>query len=46
MIRPGFTQEAQYDISTDNVIGFKRLRIEILEATNLDIKYRVLKHFN
>ena len=46
MLRPGFTQEAQYDISTDNIIGFKDLRLEVLEATNLEIKYRLLKHFN
>lgn len=46
MLRPGFTQDAQYDVSTDNIIGFKDLRLEVLEATNLEIKCRVLKHFN
>ena len=44
-IRPGFTQEAQYDLATDPVIGFKGARIEVLEATNTRLRYKVLKSF-
>jgi hypothetical protein len=45
LIRPGFAQEAQYDISAESVIGFKGVRIEIIEATNTKLRYRVLKSF-
>ena len=43
--RSPFNQEVQYDINDGNTIGFKGLRIEILEATNTKIKYRVLNSF-
>lgn len=45
LIRPGFTQEAQYDLSTEQTIGFKSVRIEVIEATNTRIKYKVLASF-
>lgn len=43
--RPAFTQELQYDLNESNVIGFQGARIEILEATNTKITYKVLSHF-
>ena len=43
--RPSFTQEVQYDLNDGKVIGFKGLKIEILETDNLKIKYKVLSHF-
>jgi len=45
MIRPGFTQEVQYDLGPDQTIGFKGVRIEVLSADNTRIKYKVLKSF-
>jgi hypothetical protein len=45
LIRPSFTQEVQYDLNDGRVIGFKGLKIEILETDNLKIKYKVLSHF-
>lgn len=45
MIRPGFTQEAQYDLASDSTIGFKGVRVEVIEATNTRLTYRVLKSF-
>lgn len=45
LIRPAFTQEAQYDISESDTIGFRKLRIQVLEATNTSIKYKVLSGF-
>lgn len=45
LIRPGFTQEAQYDITTDATVGFKGVRILVTEATNTRLKYKVLKSF-
>lgn len=46
MARPAFTQELQYDLSDGNIVGFKGLRIEILNTTNIEIEYRVLSSFN
>lgn len=45
LIRPGFTQEAQYDITTDTTVGFKGVRISVVDATNTRLRYKVLKSF-
>ena len=45
LMRPAFSQEASYDLSDSNVIGFKGARIEIIEATNTKLKYKVLSSF-
>ncbi len=45
MIRPSFSQEVQYDLSESNIIGFKGLRIEVLDATNTELRYRLLSNF-
>ena len=45
MARPSFTQEIQYDLAISQTIGFKSAELEILEATNTRISYRVLNHF-
>ena len=45
MARPSFTQEIQYDLAISKTIGFKSAELEILEATNTRISYRVLNHF-
>jgi hypothetical protein len=46
LMRTPFAQEVQYDLSLENVIGFKGARLEILEATNQYITYRVLRPFD
>ncbi len=43
--RPAFTQEIQYDITESNEIGFKGVRLIIVEATNREISYKVIKPF-
>lgn len=43
--RPAFTQELQYDLNDSNIIGFQGARLEILEATNTKITYKVISHF-
>jgi hypothetical protein len=43
--RPPFSQDIQYDLNDGAVIGFKGVRIEILEASNTRIKYRVISSF-
>lgn len=44
-IRPAFTQEFKFDMGEGKTIGVKGARVEVLEATNTEIKYRVLAHF-
>ncbi len=39
------SQDVQYDLKDGNVVGFKGARIEILEATNTKLAYRVLASF-
>ena len=44
--RPSFNNDVEYDLSSSNVIGYKGARIEIEEATNQQIKYKVISNFN
>ena len=46
MARPAFNQELQYDLNESNIVGFKGLRIEIVNATNTKIEYKILSSFN
>lgn len=43
--RPAFTQEVQYDLSENKIIGFRGMRIEIINASNTKIEYKVLNYF-
>ncbi|MEN0582266.1 hypothetical protein AAIG39_25180 [Phytobacter palmae] len=45
MARPAFNNDVEYDLSESKVIGYKGARIEIIEATNQSIKYKVLSNF-
>ena len=45
IIRAPFTQEIQYDLNESKIIGFKGARIEIVEATNMNLTYIVRKGF-
>lgn len=45
IMRAPFTQEAQYDLKDGNTIGFKGARIEVLEASNTSLSYKVLESF-
>jgi len=44
--RPAFSNEVEYDMSESSTIGYKGAKIEVIEATNEFIKYRVLQNFN
>lgn len=46
MARPAFNNDVEYDLSDSKVIGYKGARIEVIEATNEYIKYKVLQNFN
>lgn len=43
--RPAFTQDVQYDLSESKIIGFKGMRIDVLDASNTNIKYKILNPF-
>lgn len=45
VMRPAFSQEIQYDLNESKTIGFKGVRIEVVEATNTYLKYKILKSF-
>jgi hypothetical protein len=46
LARPAFNNDVEYDLGESPVIGYKGARIEVLEATNEYIKYKVLRNFN
>jgi len=41
MARPAFYQDLNYDLSESKIIGFRDIRIEVIEGTNTDIKFMV-----
>jgi hypothetical protein len=46
MARPAFNNDVEYDLSESTIIGYKGARIQVIEATNEHIKYKVLRNFN
>lgn len=46
LARPAFSNEVEYDLSESKLIGYKGARIEVIEATNQSIKYKVIQNFN
>lgn len=44
--RAAFTNEASYDLNESKVIGYKGARLEVLNATNTEITYKVLSGFD
>lgn len=46
MARPAFSNAVEYDLSASTLIGYQGAQLEIVEATNTSITYRVLRNFN
>jgi hypothetical protein len=44
--RPAFNNNVEYDLSESKSIAYKGARIEVIDATNQMIRYRVTKNFN
>lgn len=42
MARPAFSQQLQYDLTQDPVIGYQGARFKVLSATNTEVTYEVL----
>jgi hypothetical protein len=45
-MRPAFTQEVTYDLNMGEVIGFKGARFKVLDASNTELKYVLIKPFD
>lgn len=45
LARPAFSNEVEYDLTRSNVIAYKGARIEVLDATETSLTYRVLSGF-
>lgn len=46
LARPAFNNDVEYDLSESKQVGYKGALLEIIEATNQNIKYKVLRNFN
>lgn len=44
--RPAFSNDVDYDLSDSTTVGYKGARLEILEATNDHVTYRLISNFN
>lgn len=44
--RPAFNNEVEYDLSSSNIIAYKGAQLEIIEADNQQVRYRVVRNFN
>lgn len=46
LARPAFNNDVEYDLSESKEIGYKGALLQIIDANNQSIKYKVLKNFN
>lgn len=46
MARPAFNNNVEYDLTESKEIAYRGAQLEVLDATNRTIKYRVIKNFN
>ncbi len=46
LARPAFNNDVEYDLSQSNQIGYKGALLEVIDANNQTIKYKVIKNFN
>jgi hypothetical protein len=44
--RPAFNNDVEYDLSESKLIGYRGAELEVIEATNRSITYRVIRNFN
>ncbi|MBY5980040.1 hypothetical protein [Ferrimonas balearica] len=44
--RQAFNVDVEYDLSESNQISYKGATVEIIDASNKHIKYKVIRHFN
>ncbi|UIP29001.1 hypothetical protein [Photobacterium sp. TLY01] len=44
--RPAFNNDVEYDLNSSKLIGYKGARVEVIDASNELIKYKVIRNFN
>ncbi|MBR9901948.1 MAG: hypothetical protein GYB19_18030 [Rhodospirillales bacterium] len=44
--RPAFNNDVEYDLSESQIIGYKGSELEILDATNRNITFKLIRNFN
>lgn len=44
--RGAYSNDVEYDLSEGNIIGYAGAQLEIIEATNSQIRYKVITHFD
>lgn len=44
--RPAFNNDVEYDLNESKAIGYKGALLEVIDANNQSIKYKVLRNFN
>ena len=44
--RPAFNNEVEYDLSESKSIGYKGAELEVIDATNRSITFKVIRNFN
>lgn len=45
LARPAFNNDVEYDLAASRTIGYKGAQLEVIDANNNSITYRVLKNF-
>jgi hypothetical protein len=45
MARPAFSNNVEYDLSESSLIGYKGAKLEVIEANNQFVRYRVIDSF-
>jgi len=46
LARPAFTVDVTYDLKDSDIIAFRGARLQIIQAANTSIQYKVLSNFN
>lgn len=46
LARPAYSNDVVYDLADSNIIGYQGAKLEVIEATNQQITYKVIKNFN
>jgi hypothetical protein len=46
LARAAFSNDIEYDLITSKTVAYKRARLEVLDADNTHIKYKILSNFN
>ncbi|HEM7101764.1 hypothetical protein [Acinetobacter baumannii] len=46
LARPAFNNDVEYDLSESKEIGYKGALLQIIDANNQNIKYKVIRNFN